>query len=110
MNLLDAGKWIKNKEVNESLKKPLMRLCAHYLLNVKRPGSKNAFDPVANFHLTNGAKIEHIHWMADLSKRAIHNSFGIMLNYHYRLDKISINHEAYMTNGGIHASFDAKSC
>jgi len=109
MDIFNSYKWYKNEEILEVVKKPLMRLCAYYLLNVKKKNSKNAYDPVANFHLTNGAKIEHIHWMADISKRALLNSFGIMLNYHYRLDKININHEAYMSNGKIHASTDAKS-
>lgn len=109
IEILKSSKWCKNEEIMAVIKKPLMRLCAHYLLNVKRTKSNNAYDPVANFHLTNGAKIEHIHWMADSSKKAMINSFGIMLNYHYRLDKININHEDYMTNGKIHASSDAKS-
>jgi malonyl-CoA decarboxylase len=109
LNILNSYKWFKNTEITDVLKKPLLRLCAHYLLNVKGQNSIYAYDPVANFHLSNGAKIEHIHWLADLSKRGIMNSAGIMLNYHYRLDKININHEAYMTNGSIHASSDALS-
>lgn len=109
LKILNANKWHKNPDSIDILKKPLMRLCAHYLFNFKRHHTQNAYDPVANFHLSNGAKIEHIHWMADISKRGIARSAGIMLNYHYRLDKININHEAYMTSGKIHASSDARS-
>jgi malonyl-CoA decarboxylase len=109
LEILNAGKWYKNKETAEILKKPLLRLCSHFLFNVRKGNGMRAFDPVANFHLSNGAKIEHIHWMADQSKKGIAQSAGIMVNYHYRLDKIEINHENYMRHGKIHASSDARS-
>lgn len=109
LEILNIDNWHENKEISETIKFPVMRLCAHYLFNIKRNDASCAFDPVANFHLSNGAKIEHIHWMADISKRGMKQSAGIMLNYHYRLDKIAINHENYMTNGNIHASSTAKS-
>jgi len=109
LEILNIKNWHKNKEIPEIIKKPLMRLCAHYLINVKYGNEYKAYDPVANFHLSNGAKIEHIHWLADISKKGIKQSAGIMLNYHYRPDKIAINHENYLTNGKIHTSSDAKS-
>jgi len=99
--------WYKNAENEKVLKKPLMRLCAHYLIHVKR--GKRAFDPVAHFHLSNGAKIQHIHWMADVSKKGIKQSCGMMLNYHYRLNKIVLNHETYFTTGEVYASKDTLS-
>lgn len=109
IELLKKNNWHKEKEITDTIKKPLMRLCAHYLFNIKQKNSFRAFDPVANFHLSNGAKIEHIHWLADISKKGIQQSAGIMLNYHYRPDKIALNHENYMSTGSIHASSDAKS-
>jgi len=109
LKILNIRNWFKNNEITEIVKKPLMRFAAHYVFNVKKPNSIKAHGPVANFHLTNGAKIEHIRWLADVSKRGIAQSAGIMLNYHYRLDKININHEAYMATGKIHASSDARS-
>lgn len=109
LELLEIKNWHKNKEISEVLKQPLMRLCAHFLFKVRRANGQRAYDPVANFHLSNGAKIEHIHWLADTSKKGIAQSAGIMLNYHYRLDKIGVNHEEYMTSGIIHASSDARS-
>ena len=109
LELLNSAKWYKNKETAESFKKPLLRLCSHYLFNVRKGNGLRAFDPVANFHLSNGAKIEHIQWLADISKKGIAQSAGIMVNYHYRLDKIEINHENYMHHGKIHASSDARS-
>jgi malonyl-CoA decarboxylase len=107
--ILNSGKWYKNKETAESLKKPLLRLCSHFLFNIRKANGLRAFDPVANFHLSNGAKIEHIQWLADTSNKGIAQSAGIMVNYHYRLDKIEINHENYMRFGKIHASSDARS-
>jgi len=109
LEILNSAKWYKNKETTELIKKPLLRLCSHYLFNVRKGNGLRAFDPVANFHLSNGAKIEHIQWLADISKKGIAQSLGIMVNYHYRLDKIEINHENYMRHGKIHASSDARS-
>ncbi len=109
LEILDAEKWHKNKECAEYLKKPLLRLCTHFLFTVKRGNGTRAYDPVANFHLSNGAKIEHIHWLADISKKGIAQSAGIMVNYHYRLDKIEINHENYMRHGKIHVSSEVRS-
>jgi malonyl-CoA decarboxylase len=109
LDILNNDKWCRNKETAEILRKPLLRLCTHFLFNVRRGNGMRAYDPVANFHLSNGAKIEHINWLADISKKGITQSAGIMVNYHYRLDKIEINHENYMRHGKIHASSEARS-
>jgi len=108
LEILNIKNWYKSNDISDVIKKPLMRLCAHYLLNIKHKSSFKAYDPVANFHLSNGAKIEHINWLADTSTKGIKVSAGIMVNYHYRLDKITINHENYMNNGIVHASSDTK--
>jgi malonyl-CoA decarboxylase len=52
-------------------------------------------DPVARFHLGNGARLERINWMADESEKAIAQSHGLMVNYLYDLAEIEKNHEAY---------------
>ncbi len=108
LDLINKKDWHLNEEIVEAIKKPLMRLCLHYLLNAKRRNNMQAFDPVANFHLSNGAKIEKLNWLADTSKKGMMQSAGIMLNYHYRPDKIEVNHENYMTTGGVHISFKEK--
>lgn len=79
-----------------------MRLCAHFLINEKINGK--AYDPVANFHLRNGAKIFQLNWMADNSAKGLEQSFGIMVNYYYKFNKIIINHESYFTESKIYAS------
>ncbi|MBE0648664.1 MAG: malonyl-CoA decarboxylase [Bacteroidales bacterium] len=107
LEILRNDSWTKSEEKEKTLRRPLMRLCAHYLIHVKR--GMRAFDPVAHFHLSNGAKIQHIHWMADVSKKGIRQSCGIMLNYHYRLNKIVQNHETYLKTGEVYASKDARS-
>jgi len=80
----------------------LMRLCAHYLINVKSGGL--AKDPVARFHLGNGARLHNIHWGADNTANGREQSGSIMVNYLYDLQKIEINHEAYFDQGKISVS------
>jgi CoA:oxalate CoA-transferase len=75
------------------LSEALMRLAARYLAGA---GSKNGpADPVARFHLGNGARIERIDWMADLSRKGIREAHGLMVNYLYDLAQIEVNHEAF---------------
>ncbi|WCR59822.1 MAG: hypothetical protein PG978_001270 [Wolbachia endosymbiont of Ctenocephalides felis wCfeF] len=81
----------------ECEKQCLLKLCAHYLLKVKN-SSGGAYDPVAHFHLSNGASIKQLNWMADVSEKGISQSAGMMVNYLYELSKIDNNHESYMVN------------
>ena len=79
-----------------------MKLCARYLAVAKK-GSQ-AFDRVAHFHLSNGARIEQINWMADLSDKGLIQSGGLMVNYLYKLNDIEKNHEAYSDKGKVNYS------
>jgi malonyl-CoA decarboxylase len=88
--------------VPDELRAALMHLCARYLLQEKRNGVP--IDPVARFHLTNGAQVERLHWKADTSPAGLRLSSGIMVNYVYRLDDVERNHEAYATIGRVAAS------
>ena len=72
----------------------LKRLAAEYLCLAKRPDGHPA-DPVARFHLGNGARLEQIHAGADLSEKGIAASSGVMVNYLYDLNSVEANHEAY---------------
>ena len=98
----DGGAWYGDEAVRERLRPVLTRLCATYLLTAKR-GDRPA-DPVARFHLGNGASIERINWEADLSARGLEQSFGIMVNYLYDPARIISNHEAFAGDGRIAAS------
>jgi malonyl-CoA decarboxylase len=80
----------------------LMKLCAHYLL-IEKSGEV-AKDPVARFHLGNGARLHRLHRGADMSAKGKEQSAGIMVNYLYDLSKIELNHEAYFEKGKIAAS------
>ena len=78
-----------------------MRLCARYLAEEKEgpPDDARPLDPVARFHLGNGARLERINWLADTSARGIKQSAGLMVNYLYKLDEIEDNHEALRARG-----------
>jgi malonyl-CoA decarboxylase len=102
-----TGDWCRNSETAEVAKPILQRLCAKYLLE-ERKGSR-ALDPVANFHLANGARLERINWCADLSEIGMKRSYGFMVNYYYELSDIEKNHEEYVTKAHIVASRGVRS-
>jgi malonyl-CoA decarboxylase len=91
-----------NTVVPAEIRDALMRLCAHYLLNEKSGNLTR--DPVARFHLGNGARLHRLHWAADLGPKGKQQSAGIMVNYLYDLNKIELNHEAYFDQGEIAVS------
>ncbi len=98
--------WYQNGDLAEALKAPLMRLAARYLVNEKHRG--RALDPVANFHLNNGARLERINWMGDISAKGIAESSGMMVNYLYKLSDIETNHEAYRETSKTTASSNVR--
>ena len=102
MRLLDDESWHRDATLTATLEPILMRLCAHYLLRERR--GERARDPVAHFHLSNGARVERINWLADRSPRGIEQSAGMMVNYRYQLDHIEKNHEAYRGSSKVTAT------
>lgn len=104
MKVLKNRGWHRDPALSDSLQPILSSLCAHYLMKVKRGESQSAADPVANFHLSNGARLQRINWLADTSPKGISESAGLMVNYLYRLDKIEDFHEEYATGGVVNAS------
>ena len=96
-------RWARDDQLATSLRGPLTELCAHYLLEAKRPSGK-ALDPVAHFHLSNGARLERINWLADTSAQRMRESAGMMVNYVYRLDRIDELAQAYADQSRISAS------
>ncbi|MBU2357390.1 MAG: malonyl-CoA decarboxylase family protein, partial [Alphaproteobacteria bacterium] len=81
----------------------LSDLTAHYMLTARHPRG-GAIDPVARFHLGNGARLERINRDADASANGQKASWGVMVNYLYDLDTIERNHEAYSGQGEIIAA------
>ncbi|HQZ44985.1 MAG TPA: malonyl-CoA decarboxylase [Usitatibacteraceae bacterium] len=82
------------RPAGDQLREPLQALAAHYLANQWEDG--HALDPVARFHLGNGARLERINWLADSSTRGLRQSLGMMVNYVYVLDDVERNHESYV--------------
>jgi len=70
----------------------LLTLCAAYLLHLS-PTLEG--DPVARFHLDNGARLERLNPNGNLSAKGLKQSFGIMVNYLYDLDKVEASHEKF---------------
>lgn len=73
----------------------MRRLAAHYLINAKREDGL-PYDPVARFHLGNGAVISDIYAMADNSEKGLSQSGGVMVSYFYDLAKATTNQENYI--------------
>jgi malonyl-CoA decarboxylase len=103
--------WRNDPKRATDLEALLLPLAARYFLDAKQPdkhggksGNGQPPDPVARFHLGNGATLLDIHWLGDTSEKGLTQSFGIMVNYLYDLDKIEENHEAYATTGKVTAS------
>ncbi|MGC2087322.1 MAG: malonyl-CoA decarboxylase [Bradyrhizobium sp.] len=107
LKLLDEPNWFANPETETQLRAVLEPLAAYYFLKARTSKGK-LNDPVARFHLGNGARLERINWLGDLSPKGLRESAGIMVNYLYRLDDIEKNHEAYANEGEVVASSAVK--
>ena len=79
----------------EALKPLLVNLAAHYLVMAKNRRSGKPLDPVAGFHIHNGAEVHRINFAADLSRKGLLRSFGVMTNYRYRLDHVEKNKASF---------------
>jgi malonyl-CoA decarboxylase len=104
---LDKPDWFENTELTAQLRGVLEPLAAHYFLKA-RTSKGRLIDSVARFHIGNGARLERIDWLGDLSAKGLRESAGIMVNYLYRLDDIEKNHEAYANDGEVTASSAVK--
>ena len=100
---LDEPGWHLDEAKTERLRPELLAAAAHYYLKATTPAGL-PLDPVARFHLGNGARLERLNFLADTSDNGLRQSYGLMVNYLYDLDKIELNHEAYAENGTIAAS------
>jgi malonyl-CoA decarboxylase len=101
--VFNAPQWWQDQQVAETLKEPLLSLCAHYL-HEPREKDRAPLDPVARFHLGNGARIERINWLGDTSAKGMQESCGLMVNYLYQLKEIEKNIETYATSKEIAAA------
>jgi malonyl-CoA decarboxylase len=99
---LQSGEWAQDKAAARRLRDPLEALGARYLYTVRQNG--RPFDPVARFHLGNGARIERINFLADASAKGFRQSCGLMVNYLYDPEEIEQNVEAFVGEDRIAAS------
>ena len=108
LRLVDRPDWHHDPRVVAAVREPLLRLAARYLLHARAPSGR-ALDPVAHFHLSNGARVERLNWLGDVSEKGLQQSAGLMVNYRYRLGDIEANHEAYRDEGRVVAASSVRS-
>jgi malonyl-CoA decarboxylase len=104
---LDQPRWWENQALSEELRQELVPWCARYLLQAKN--GREPLDPVARFHLRNGARLERINWLGDISAVGMQRSAGLMVNYFYRLSELERNHENYTRDYEIAAASEIES-
>jgi len=97
---LDNPDWHKSEELSERLGGVIKPLTARCLLKEKAINGQS-LNPVARFHLGNGAELHRINWLGDISVKGIKQSAGLMVNYLCVLDNIERNHEQHSTNGTV---------
>jgi malonyl-CoA decarboxylase len=95
--------WWSNQETAAAVREPFLRAAAWYYMRARNTRGLPA-DAVARFHLGNGARLERLNWLGDMSSRALAQSYGLMVNYLYDLDYIEQNHEAYAQQHAIVAA------
>lgn len=100
--------WHLDDTLAEQRREPLLQLCAHYLTQEKRPGRITPLDNVTHFHLSNGAEVAQLNWLADSSVNGIKQSAGLMVNYLYDLPHIEIRSQDYSAQGSIAQSAKIK--
>lgn len=90
----DASDWTKPQ---------LLAAAAYYLTSARRNDGHH-YDPVARFHLGNGALVHAVHAQADTSQRGKKDSLGVMTNYLYDLARLEQNHESFANQKQVAAS------
>lgn len=79
---LERSDWHADADTSAELERQLVPLCAYYLRHARR--GDDPADPVARFHLRNGARLERINWLSDTSVAGMGRAAGLMVNYVYR--------------------------
>ncbi|WP_088342627.1 MULTISPECIES: malonyl-CoA decarboxylase [Rhodomicrobium] len=106
-NLGDPA-WTEDEELVAAMEPVLMASAAHYFLAAKNIHGRPV-DPVARFHLGNGARLERINWLGNISPKGMREAHGLMVNYRYDLRDIERNHEMYAHAGTVAASKPVRS-
>ena len=99
---LARPEWPAETRLSETLREPMEKLAARYLLQEK--SGPQPLDPVAQFHLNNGALVSRIYWLADTSAHGMDQSYGMMVSYRYEPSDVEKNHERFQHDGHIAAA------
>ena len=99
---MNSSCWSHDATVAAELEHDLLPLCAHYLLHAKY-GAEPA-DPVARFHLANGARLRQVNWLSDVSPAGMNRSVGLTANYVYCPTDLERNRRTYGTERKINAT------
>ena len=100
--MVNEACWQDDAQRSAELEQALLPLCAAYLLHAKR--GNEPVDPVARFHLGNGARLERLNWLGDTSPEGMQRSAGLTANYMYMLSDVDRNAESYRTDRTVTAS------
>jgi malonyl-CoA decarboxylase len=101
LRVLHLNDWFENPVYKKHMEDPLIKLCKHYLTVEKKKDKETGLalhavlDPVAHFHLSNGASIGSINYLANTSDKGMKESFGMMVNYIYSDKKHDSNKIKY---------------
>jgi malonyl-CoA decarboxylase len=100
---IDEPGWTQVAAKARALRPLLTAALAEYLLR-SRDGKGRPIDPVARFHLNNGARLERLNWLGDVSDKGVQQAAGFMVNYLYDIAQIERNHEAFAREGRVIAA------
>lgn len=104
---LDEPDWHRDPARAESLRAPLLAAASYYFLVARQKGGR-LVDPVGRFHMGNGARLERINFLGDLSPHGLAQSHGLMVNYLYDLGLIEQNHETFVEKGEVVTSAEVR--
>ncbi|PMR72859.1 malonyl-CoA decarboxylase [Billgrantia endophytica] len=104
---LDTPDWHLDPGLSERLKTIVKPLAARYLVEEKNARGL-PLNPVARFHLGNGAELHRINWLGDISAKGLQQAVGLMVNYLYVLDDIERNHENYIAKATVACSGEVR--
>lgn len=100
--LMSDRAWTSRNAGRLEIAETVLALCARYFAERRADGQP--IDAVARFHLRNGARLDRINWLGDVSRKGVRQALGLMVNYRYDLDEIDENHEAYANDRAIAVS------
>jgi len=105
LDTIQRSGWPNSTDEAEqtAIETSMMALAAHYFLAAKGFDGRPV-DPVARFHLGNGARLERINFLGDPSEKGLREAWGLMVNYRYDPKEIESNHEDYANAGVVAAS------